>query len=358
MAHFRQQWFDDRLNLAEALAEQVGVLLVVNVQGRTSALDDYEGDSIITEFLKSAELDDLVQGFEDAGIYCETVDDENGFLQWLETRRPSFPRTHPLVYNLAQNGTGPARLSLVPGLCRLNNIALIDSDAHAVSIARHKFHLAAILRQCGLPAARSWWLTQHGWLPQAPPNGLRVIAKPTYESASIGIHEDSVFEMCPDAVERIRPRLAVYRQPLTVQEFIKGFEVEVPIFEADDPHTTIAVGIEVDGKRDLDDRFLKYDEVACDEYGFYDFADQDPSIASETMRIARDAFRVLGLAGVGRVDFRVNHDGAPIIIEMACKPHMTTHSSFSFAAQHIGASYPDILKFLVGSASKRYNFTV
>ena len=352
------QWFEDCLQLAEALQEKVGVLLVVNVQGKTKPVDDYAGDSVSTEFLKSAELNDLVQAFDNAGLYCEVLNDENGFLRWLTERRSSFPRTYPLVYNLAQNGTGPARSSMIPGLCRLHHIPLVDSDAYGVTITRHKFHTGAILRQCGLPAARAWWFTDRGWLPEAPPEGLRVIAKPTYESASIGVHEDSVFEMCRDANERLAEKQATYRQALTVQEFISGFEVEVPVFEADGPRTIMAVGIEVDGKRNLADRFLMYDEVAGDHYRFYDFADHNPSAAAEVKRIAREAFRTIGLAGVGRVDFRIRQDGSPVIIEMACKPHLTLHSSFCFAAQHIGASQADIMKFLVGSASRRHKFNV
>src|SRR2546423_9152335 len=317
------QWFLNRVNAADYLAEKIGVLLVANVQGKTKPVDDYEGDSIITEFLKSTELDHLIEGFQNAGIYCEAVLDEDGFLRWLDEGKAAFPRSYPLVYNLAQNGTGPARLSLIPGLCRLHRLNLIDSDAYAVSLARHKFHAATILKQFGLPVVRSWWLTDQGWWPKAPPEGLRLIAKPTYESASIGIHEDSVFEMEVGTEERLAPRLATYRQPLTVQEFIRGFEIDVPVFGADEPRTTTAVGIELNGKRNLDDSFLMYNEVAHDQYTFYDFADENLSAANKAMLVARKAFRGLGLAGVGRVDFRVRPDGSPIIIEVACKPHLT-----------------------------------
>lgn len=348
------QWFLDRVSVADFVREKIGVLLVANVQGRTKPIDDYEGDSIISEFLKSTELDDLIEGFGKAGIYCETVLDEEGFLQWLDERQSAFPRLYPLVYNLAQNGVGPARLSLVPGLCRLHRIPLVDSDAYAVALARHKFHCATVIRQAGFPVARSWWFTSQGWWPEAPPEGIRLIAKPTYESASIGINEDSVFEMGAATPDRLAPRLAAYRQPLTVQEFIQGFEIEVPVFEAGGPNTIIAVGIELDGERDLGNSFLMYNEVAGDRYAFYDFADQHAGVAGEAMRVAQEVFRGLGLAGVGRVDFRVRPDGSPIVIEVACKPHLTRHSSFMYAVGDAGGSYSDLLKFLVGSAAQRH----
>jgi D-alanine-D-alanine ligase len=148
--------------------------------------------------------------------------------------------------------------------------------------------------------------------------------------------------------------LATYRQPLTIQEFIRGFEIEVPVFDADEPSTILAVGIELNGKRNLDESFLKYGEVAHNNYGFYDFADHCPATASQALQVARKAFRSLGLSGVGRIDFRIPLESSPVIIEVACKPHLTSHSSFMYVMSHIGRSHADLLKFLVGSAALRH----
>lgn len=61
-------WFQRALNIADALRDTVGVLIVANVKGRTTPLDDYVTDSVITEFLSNSELDDFVHGFEKAGV--------------------------------------------------------------------------------------------------------------------------------------------------------------------------------------------------------------------------------------------------------------------------------------------------
>jgi D-alanine-D-alanine ligase len=350
------KWFLDRVALAESLTERIGVLLVANVQGRTYPSDDYEEDSIISEFLTAAELDYLIEGFEKAGIYCETVIDEQGFLDWLDKKRKNFPKPLPLVYNLAQNGTGPARLSLIPGLCRLFGLPIVDSDAYGVAIARHKFHYMVLLRQLRLPAVRSWWFTRQGWYPEEPPFGVRLIAKPTFESASIGIHKDSVFEMYIGVNKLLESRAAQYRQPLVIQEFIRGFEIEVPVFDADGAQTIGAVGLAVNEKRNLNERFLTYDEVAFNQYSFYDFAAEFPAATTKALTAARKAFQGLGLKGVGRIDFRVQPNGSPVIIEVACKPHLTKHSSFTFILDQIGKSNIDLLKFIIGSAIERYDF--
>jgi D-alanine-D-alanine ligase len=350
-------WFSASVLRGETLFDQVGIVLVANIKDRTKPTDDYEGDSIITEFLSETELDDLVEYFEGAGFYCEVLIDEEGFLEWLSEGRSHFPRRHPLVYNLAQNGTGPARLTLVAGLCRLYRLPLIDSDAHAVAIANHKFHAASLLSGFGFPVAHCWLFTQRGWWPKAPPSGLRVIAKPTYESASIGIHDDNVFTMVESSHEHLRSYAAKYRQPLTVQEFIVGSEVEVPVLESNGPQTLAAIGIELDGRREMADRILTYDQVFNDRYSFYNLADVDASAANRVMGIARQAFRALGMSGMGRVDFRIGLDAKPHIMEVNCKPHITKHSAFNRALNLVRCSGTDLARFLVGSAAERYTLT-
>lgn len=110
----------------------MGVLLVANVKGRTTPLDDYVVDSIATEFLSNSELDDFISAFQKSGIYCDAVIDEAGFIKWLNNGKYRFARDYPLVYNLAQNGTGPARLTLVPGLCRP-----VPSAKYIVAVSYH-----------------------------------------------------------------------------------------------------------------------------------------------------------------------------------------------------------------------------
>jgi D-alanine-D-alanine ligase len=349
------EWFTASVRRGEILSEEVGVVLVANVKGKTTPADDYEGDSIITEFLSAKELDDIVAYFEEAGLYCEVLLDEEGFLKWLSEGRNHFPRRQPVVFNLAQNGTGPARLTVVAGLCRLFKIPLVDSNAYAVAVAQHKFHSLTLLNHFGLPVARCWSFSQQGWWPDAPPEGLRLIAKPTYESASIGVSSDSVFVSQQSVDERLMRRVVAYRQPLTVQEFVEGFEIEVPVLEADEPQTLTAVGIELNGQRNLAERFLTYDQVFSDQYAFYDFAKENNPAALEAMTVARKAFLGLGLSGIGRVDFRVTAEGKPLIMEINCKPHVTKHSGFIYALSTIGCTGSDLAKFLVGSTAYRFN---
>lgn len=354
----QHEWFKNYVDITTNALSSIGVIIVANVKGQTELIDDYAGNSVISEFLSVTELDNLVEYFESARIYCQVVIDEQGFVNWLMKERDSFPRKHVIVYNLAQNGTGPGRLTTVASLCRVYNIPLIDSDAYAVAIVHHKFHTLALLRDFDLPIAPSWLFTKNGWFVAAPPEGIKLIAKPCFESASIGVNQDSVFILNDLSNDLLLNKVSTYRQPLTVQQFIEGYEIEVPVFEADGPRTIAAVGIGLKEQRALNDQILTYEDVFGDQYDFYDFAEEDKKIANETMRVAETAFEGLGMRGIGRVDFRVDKKGRFFIMEVNSKPHITKHSSFSFALKTIGFSGVELAKFLIGSTIERYKLHI
>lgn len=182
---------------------------------------------------------------------------------------------------------------------------------------------------------------------------MRIIAKPTLDSASVGIHQDSVSFVDAALESRLAILVDRFRQPMTIQEFVAGFEVEVPILEAEEPKACMVVGIQLNGRRNLQDSILAYENVFADGYQFYDFAEEDYESARRIKAIAHRAHVALGFVGPSRIDFRVSSAGEAKVMEVTCKPHLTVHTSFMYALNAMGHSHSDLLKFLVGSAVQR-----
>jgi hypothetical protein len=76
MSTLQPDWFSTRVQLGESASADVGVVIVANVKEKTTP---YDADSIISEFLSNQELDDLVEYFETAGLYCHVLIDEERF---------------------------------------------------------------------------------------------------------------------------------------------------------------------------------------------------------------------------------------------------------------------------------------
>ena len=59
--------------------------------------------------------------------------------------------------------------------------------------------------------------------------------------------------------------------------------------------------------------------------------------------LALETFRVLGCRGWGRVDFLLDEQGNPYVLEMNTLPGMTDHSLVPMAAKQAGISFDELV---------------
>jgi D-alanine-D-alanine ligase len=342
------------------ISQDIAVLVVANNKTKKERREDYLRHSLTTEFYAERELEEIISGFRDNGIYVQYFPSEMDFIKWvIDDGLTTIQRKFKIVYNAASSGKGPGRKSLIPAFCNLNNICLTSSDPYVVSLARHKYHCASILGYNNIPTPESWYyLKGSKWLSEKrPKEGTIVIAKPTYESASIGIDENSIFEYSNSSESKIDVLSEEFNQPITVQEFIAGYEVEVPvIIRNGKPLTIQPVGLMLDNTRLLGNKILNYDTVYNDVYQFYQFDQFGEGLNNELLCYAERAMSVIGTEGYGRIDFRVTEQGKPYIMDVATYPHMIKHSSFWYIFRESGFEYKDIFSVLLSLAAEKYKW--
>jgi len=334
---------------AEVCAPNIAVLVVANLAKDKVAPESDTDRSI--EYFSETELEQIVHGFRSFGFYCDVFIGESEFITWVEGGGARhFPDRKIVVYSAAQSGTGAGRKSLVPAVCALHGLGYVNSDPYTTSLARHKFHGNAILRSLGIPAPKCWWyLPTGGWLNgRHPPVGANVITKSTFESASIGIGSDARLTYDHTADTRIAALAKSLGQGVVVQEFISGTECETPVVLANRHIALGPAGISIDDEKRLGNRFLDYNRVYYDRYGFYDFASEAPEIADRVLETAAKSASALGLAGFSRVDFRISNAGRAYVTDISTTPHLIDHSSYAFSFSIAGWSRSDMLGLLVG----------
>ena len=69
----------------------------------------------------------------------------------------------------------------------------------------------------------------------------------------------------------------------------------------------------------------------------------DQTQEAALQRLSLRAFDALGCRGWGRVDFMVDGDGRPWLIEVNTVPGMTDHSLVPMAARQAGLSFEDLV---------------
>lgn len=310
-----------------AIADDVTVVFVAN---RKTAISD-DPDDRATEYMTDSEATEILSALRKSGFRTHYYEGEDAFISDVLVKGSAIAGTSRLiVYNVAQSGTDPGRKSLVPAFCALHGVPVCNSGSFAVSLARHKLHVQAILAHYGVPTPRTWaYEAERGWLAgQQPPDGLTLIAKAAHESASIGLDQSSVGKLSESYEAALADKSRRLGQACVVQEFISGSEVEVPVVRVGSRYYPLGcAAITVEGASDLGERYLHYDLVAHDEFGFQILDSGDPR-AGESGRQAARACEYLGLSGFARVDFRLDRFGRPFAMDVATSPHLVKHSSY------------------------------
>jgi len=347
------------LSLAKKLSNDIAIIIVANI--KSNDLDnDFQTHSLKTEFLAESEYEGLLNGFRENGFYVLFHNNEMNFFRWyLNGGIKEIQKKYIAVFNSASGGKGPGRKALVPAFCNLNNIPITSSNPYVVSLCRHKYHFTSLLQNHGLPAIPSWYYSKsHQWLlGKKPSNGKKVIVKPTYESASIGIDSSSIFEYTESLDEKLMLLSESFDQPMTIQELISGYEVEVPILmKNENPIAIGVIGLELENTKLLNEQILTYDIVYDDGYNFYSFNELGNEFNTHLLDTAKKAALVIGIEGFGRIDFRVTTDKVPFIMDVSTYPHITHHSSFWYMFNELNLSYSDLLGVLVGLTGIKYSW--
>lgn len=307
--------------------------------------------------VSDAQLDKMIETFRSSGAYVELFDGERPFIEALaEGRLQSISRPIKLAYDgteggVAAGGFQPGRKSLVPVISDSYQLVCANSNAYACALGRHKFHYLKLLRALGEQVPRTWHFRGDGdWAAgQQPEPGLRVIAKSTYESWSVGVTEDSVFTVdasCEERVGEISERIG---QPVTVQEFISGREVCVPVLASPEAIATPPMQAFVARAPDDLDAVMTIDDTLADGGLTHRRLESDDRLDADLCGSACRAFRALELSAFGRLDFRVDMSGTPWLFDVAVSPGIGAGSSAYRSLQELGFDYPEFLRAVVGA---------
>ncbi len=333
-------------------ASETAIILVICVKGLTRIRHDYSRYSIATSFFSAQELDDMIVALRSLGFYVQHFHDEVDFICWASNGGlDSIGKANKLVYVGSINGTGPGRRCLVPSFCALEGIETLNSDAYSVAINRHKFHWTKLLGSFGLSVPTSWLFEPaKGWLGGAvPAPGDQVIAKALHEDSSIGVSAEGVGEWSPQIARYVAELASDLKQPVMVQSFISGIEVEVPVLELGSTRLAAPVVLLNNDGASRGTDFLTYDLVWDDRYHYGAQDMLTPSLQARLRAAANQACELLNFRFLSRVDFRIDAAGTEYVIDISTTPHLTRQSSYAHLFTALGLDYADVMAALVGA---------
>lgn len=230
------------------------------------------------------------------------------------------------------------------GALELLGVPYTGSGPMASSLAMDKIMTKRVWLQCGLPTPAFEPLTAASDLGRVPDRlGLPLILKPPHEGSTVGItkvvdHAD---------MQNAYDQAARFDDEVLAEQFIAGRELTVAVLGTGAEARALPV-IEIvapGGNYDYEHKYFS------DETQYFCPADLPEGVAREVMEIAERAYRALGCAGWGRIDFMLDAENRPWLLEANTSPGMTSHSLVPMAAKAIGMSYAELCVAIVSEAS-------
>ncbi|HUK01139.1 MAG TPA: hypothetical protein VLW26_02560 [Steroidobacteraceae bacterium] len=180
-----------------------------------------------------------------------------------------------------------------------------------------------------------------------------LFVKSTVEDASLGIAQASVVEDAARLKERIEFVHEQVKSDALVEEYIEGRELYVGVLGNDRltrlPVWEMVFGSMPDRLAAIATRKVKWDKRYQKRYGITTraAADLPPAVIARLDKLSRRIYRVLGLSGYARMDFRVTPQGQVYVLEANANPNLEEAEDFAESARAAGMKYDELLERLI-----------
>lgn len=334
-------------------------IVILHDQVAADAREDEQDVLVQAEFVRGC--------LERAGHEVSTLEfgmDMSAPAGALERARPD------LVFNLVESMMRSGRMiAVAPTMLDAMGIAYTGCPSHAVWLTSGKLLTKRWLRGAGLPTADWFEQPELGAAPGRAEGSVAPgpwIIKSVWEHASVGLDEDSVIEVparggadvLADALARLRARVGGEG---FAERYIDGREFNIAMLaRPGQPEPEVLPPAEIEF-RDFPPERRKVvgfsAKWVADSFAYqhtfreYDFGSADAALLEELRRLAMRCWNEFDLRGYARVDFRIDAERRPWILEINGNPCISPDAGFMAAAERAGMTGDDVVGRIVAAAS-------
>lgn len=286
----------------------------------------------------------------------------------LESLREQLVKTGPeTVFNLVEALGGFDRLMHLPiALLAALDIPYSGPPAESIMLANDKLLAKHLLRQSNLPTP-DWICADDDSPGVCTPGGLPAgggrtyIIKAIHEHASYGMDATSL--VCDSGValrDRLRAWHARWKRPCFAEAFIQGREFNLSLLAnplAREPEVLPVAEIDFSAFPPDTPRVVGYDaKWNADSFEFaatprrFDFPPADDPLLERLRALACSCWHVFRLRGFARVDFRVDREGQPWILEINVNPCLSPDAGFAAALERARIPFAGAIERILASS--------
>jgi D-alanine-D-alanine ligase len=265
------------------------------------------------------------------------------------------------VFNLVESLEGDGRLiHLACSILDHLSIPYTGAGTEAMFVTSNKVLAKRWMRLAGIPTPE--WI-----IPGIKPEcdlvfPSKYIVKALWEEASIGLDEESVKEAgnISELLGHLQNRSRSLNKKCFGERFIEGRELNLSVLGGLNgaevlPPAEIEFAFP-EGREKIVDYRAKWDKDSFEYQATtrtFSFKKDDEYLLDELRRIALECWESFDLRGYARVDFRVDEQGAPFVLEINANPCISPDSGFTAAAERAGIGYPELINRIIGDTLGR-----
>lgn len=271
----------------------------------------------------------------------------------LEAAVAAVRRRRPTcVFNLVESLAGRGELiGVVPRQLAHARLPFTGSDGNALHLTSHK--VAAKRRMATYGIATPDW-----FMPGERPGDdhERWIVKSLWEHASFGLDDSSVVTGRAAARAVMSQRARELGGRWFAERYVEGREFNVSLLERDGrPEVLPVAEMTFVGYPRSRPKIVGYAAKWIDSAPEYvatqrAFPELPPALDEAIRGTAQDCWRLFGLRGYARVDFRLDEHERPQVLEVNANPCLSRDAGFAAAAAEAGIAHDRLIERVLAAA--------
>ena len=258
-----------------------------------------------------------------------------------------------IVFNIAEGYEGRNRESQVPIFLEMLRIPFVGADGLTLGLTLDKVLTKKVLIAEGIATPRYAEVTDPGRLWQVD-LAFPLIVKLRCEGSSKGLNDRSLVNTPEELRRQVQWLAETYkRATIFIEEFIEGEEFTVAVIGNDPPEAYPVCQIALDGQTALGRKFFTFAYLRSGA-DYICPARIPEALAKQMQALAIRTYQTVDCRDFGRVDFRVDQQGRPYVLEINPLPSLSTEDVFNFIARNKGLTHHQIINRILDTALARY----
>lgn len=271
----------------------------------------------------------------------------------LSTIRGAIDAHKPdIAFNLVEEFGGISYFDQhVVSYLELRQQAYTGCNPRGLTLARDKAVTKKILAYHGYKVPEFATFPKRRALKRPGALSFPLFVKSLTEEGSTGISSASIVHDDDKLRERVEFIHRTTNSTALAEQYIDGREIYVGVMGND--RVTVLPPWEFSATKDNGGPLIASDRAKWDpEYQRQHGLKTGPAKLTKKLKdhlwdLSKETYRLLGLSGYARLDYRVTEEGAAYLLEANPNPQIAKDEDFAQSAKHVGIDYPSLIEQLI-----------